>query len=227
MYAVAIDGPSSSGKSTVAKEVAKILNVLHLNTGALYRAIGLFAYDNGLAKDVDSNNMPKLSKLDIDKIINNVNVEVEFIDGKQHTILNGEDVSNKIYTPIISDYSSRVSAVPEIRQHILMLQRDIANKNNIVMEGRDITSHVLTDAKYKFFVTASPEVRAERRYRELMDKNIECSYDEILKDIKERDYRDTTRTVCPLKIVDDAIVIDTSNLTIQQAVNKILSYIKE
>ena len=127
----------------------------------------------------------------------------------------------------MSDYSSRVSAIPSIRQHILQLQRNIAKENNIVMEGRDITSHVLTDAKYKFFVTASAEVRAERRYMENLSKGIACDYDEILNDLKQRDYRDTTRKVCPLIVVDDAIVVDTSNLTVQDAVNKILSYIKE
>lgn len=226
-YAIAIDGPSASGKSTVAKLVAKKLNVLHLNTGALYRAIGLYAYENGLANDLDDNGIPILSGDEKLQIINNSDVKVKFIDGSQHTFLNGEDVTDKIYTATISDYSSRISAIPEVRDHILHLQRDVAKNNNVVMEGRDITSHVLPNAKYKFFVTASAEVRAKRRCEELLGKGEVANYDDILKDVKVRDLRDTTRTICPLIKVDDAIEIDTSNKTIEQVVDEVLSYIKE
>lgn len=226
MYAVAIDGPSSSGKSTVAKEVAKKLNVLHLNTGALYRAIGLYAFRNGLTQ-VDNNNNVIVVAQEIKQIIDNVSITVEFIDGKQHTILNGEDVTELLHTPTISDYSSRVSAIPEIRSHILSLQREIANSNNIVMEGRDITSHVLPNAKYKFFITASAEERATRRYKENLSKGIECKYEDILQDLKQRDYRDEHREVCPLVRTEDSIFIDTSKLTISEAVDKVLSHIKE
>lgn len=227
MYAIAIDGPSSAGKSSVAKLVAERLNILHLNTGALYRAIGLFAHKNNLATHLDENGMPIINDDEIKFLTENTHVEVKFLDGKQRTILNGDDVTELLYTPIISDYSSRTSAIPEIRNHILNLQRSIAKNNNVVMEGRDITSHVLPNAKYKFFVTASAEVRAERRLNEMLEKGLTCTYEEILEDLKQRDIRDTTRDISPLVIVPDAIVIDTSNNTLNEIVDKVLSYIKE
>ncbi len=207
--------------------VAKRLNILHLNTGDLYRAIGYFAHQNGVASVVDSDGIPQLSKEDIFKLINDVDVQVKFINGVQHTYINGNDVTEYLHTPLISDYSSRVSAVPEVRNHILQLQRDIATKQNVVMEGRDITSHVLPNSKYKFFITASPEVRAQRRMQENLSKGINCTYEEVLSDVLLRDKRDMTRKVCPLVIVDDAIVVDTSNLTTDEVVDKVLSYIKE
>lgn len=227
MYAVAIDGPSSAGKSSVAKMVAEKLNILHLNTGALYRAIGLYAHKHNLATHLDKNGMPIISEDEIKYLTDNTHVEVKFVDGKQRTILNGDDVTDLLYTPIISDYSSRTSAIPEIRQHILNLQRNVAKNNNVVMEGRDITSHVLPNAKYKFFVTASAEVRAERRLNEMLEKGLTCTYEQILEDLKQRDIRDTTRDISPLVIVPDAVVIDTSHISIDEVVDKILSYIKE
>lgn len=227
MYAIAIDGPSSAGKSSVAKMVAEKLNILHLNTGALYRAIGLFAYQNKLASNLDENGMPIISKKEIKYLTKNTAVGVKFVDGKQRTMLNGEDVTDSLYTPTISDYSSRTSAIPEIREHILNLQRDIAKHNNVVMEGRDITSHVLPNAKYKFFITASPEIRAERRLNEMIEKGISCTYEEILEDLKQRDIRDTTRDISPLIVVPDAVVIDTSHNTLTEVTDKVLSYIKE
>ncbi len=227
MYAIAIDGPASAGKSSVAKMLAKKLNILHLNTGSLYRAIGLYAYQNGLCSKKDDNGMPIVTKKDIEKMTTNANVEVKFLDGQQHTFLNGDDVSDLLKTPAASDYSSRVSAVPEIRDHILELQRKIARQHNVVMEGRDITSHVLPDAKYKFFVTASPEVRAERCLNELLEKGLMSTYDEVLASIKERDARDSNRSYCPLTIVKDAIVVDTSKMTLPEVADYISKFIKE
>ena len=227
MYTIAIDGPSSAGKSSVAKALAEKLNILHLNTGALYRAVGLYAYQNGLASKLDDKGIPVLSQKEINSLIKNTKVTVKFLNAKQHTFLNGDDVTDLLYTPIISDYSSRVSAITEIRNHILELQRDIAQKNNVVIEGRDIASHVIPGAKYKFFVTASPEVRAERRFNEMMEKGILCTYEEILDDLRQRDIRDTTRKISPLVIVPDAVVIDTSDMSLLDVVDKILSYIKE
>jgi len=226
-YAIAIDGPSASGKSTVAQLVSEKLNILHLNTGALYRAIGLYAYENGFASELDKNGIPILSDDEKRSIVENSHVKVEFVDGSQRTYLNGDDVTSKLYSAIISDYSSRVSAIPEVRNHILHLQRDVAKTHNVVMEGRDITSHVLPHAKYKFFVTASAEVRAQRRFEELIARGEAASYEHILQDVKIRDHRDTTRSVCPLIKVKDAIEIDTSQKTIAQVVCEILSYIKE
>lgn len=227
MYSIAIDGPSSSGKSSIATLVAERLNILHLNTGELYRAIGLYAFKNGLMSQLDDNGMAIVKEEEIQKIVDNSHIEVKYIDGKQHTYLNDDDVSDLLHTPIISDYSSRVSAIKEIRQHVLSIQRDIAESNNVVMEGRDITSHVLPNAKYKFFVTASPEVRAQRRLNEMLEKGLKCTYEEILEDLKQRDIRDTTRDVCPLVVVPDAIVLDSTNCSLDEMVNMLLSYIKE
>lgn len=227
MYAIAIDGPSSSGKSSMAQEIAKKLDILHLNTGALYRAIGLYAYQNNLATKLDSEGRAIVSKEDIEKIVNNTKIEVKYKEKKQQTYLNDENVSELIYTPIVSDYSSRVSAIKEIRMHVLNIQREIADKNNVVMEGRDIASHVLPNAKYKFFITASPEVRAERRLNELLEKGLNCTYSEILEDIKQRDLRDTTREISPLIVVPEAIVIDTTYMNLKEVVEKVISYIKE
>ncbi len=226
MYAIAIDGPSASGKSSVADKVAKKLNILHLNTGCLYRALGLYAYKNKLAQTVGENGLPVITAHDISEMTK-TDVSVKFEDGKQHTLLNGEDVSDFLRTPAVTDFSSRVSVIPEIRDHVLNLQRNIAKQHNIVMEGRDITSHVLPDAKYKFFITASPEVRAERRLIEMQNEGLLDTYEDVLVSIKERDYRDENRDCCPLVLVPDAVKIDTSNMTLDQVVDTVLSYIKE
>lgn len=227
MYAIAIDGPSAAGKSKIADGLSAKLGILHLNTGELYRAVGLYAYQFNLASKLDEKGMPIITKKEVDSLVNNIKISVQFLDGEQHTFLNGDDVTSLLHTPIISDYSSRVSAIPEIRQHILNLQRQVAKENNVVMEGRDITSHVLPNAKYKFFITASPETRAERRLNEMLEKGLSCTYEDILEDLRQRDIRDTTRDICPLIIVPDATVIDTSYMTLDEAINTVLSYVKE
>lgn len=227
MYAIAIDGPAASGKSSVAKRVAKRLNVLHLNTGSLYRAIGLYAYKNKLASNLDENGKAIVTPEEISKILNGADVSVKYIDGQQHTFLNGDDVTTLLKTPVVSDYASRVAPVPEIREHVLAIQRGIAEEHNVVMEGRDITSHVLPNAKYKFFMTASPEVRAERCLNELLEKGLMSTYQEVLQDIKERDSRDMHREISPLVIVPDAIIVDTTNLSVDETVDYILGFIKE
>ena len=227
MYSIAIDGPSASGKSSVADEVARKLNILHLNTGELYRAIGYYAYDNGFQCDLDDEGMPKLSESDVHRLIKNVVVDVKFINGRQHTYVNNEDVTPFLHTPIISDYSSRVSAIPKVRDHVLELQRSIARTQNVVMDGRDITSHVLPKSKYKFYITASVEERANRRFLENKRNGIVTTYEKELEDLQLRDKRDTTRKVCPLVIVPDAVVIDTTEIGLEEVVAKVLSYIKE
>jgi len=227
MYAIAIDGPSSSGKSSMASKIAEKLGILHLNTGRLYRAVGLYAFQNGYFNNLDKNGKVIADKKEVDDIIKNARISVEFIDKKQHTFLNGDDVTDLLHTPIISDYSSRVSVIPDIRNYMVEIQREIASKNNVVMEGRDITSHVLPNAKYKFFVTASAEVRAERRLNEMLEKGLNCTYEEILEDLLQRDNRDMTREYCPLIVVPDAIVLDTTYSTLDEMVDKALSYIKE
>ena len=211
MYAIAIDGPASSGKSSMAKKVAERLNILHLNTGQLYRAIGLYAFQQGYFSKLKEDGTVIAEKSEIDAVVKNAKIEVKFLDGKQHTYLNGDDVTDLLHTKTASDYSSRVSVVHEIRDYMSQIQRDIASKHNVVMEGRDITSHILPNAKYKFFVTASPEVRAERRLQEMLEKGLTYTYEDILQDIIQRDHRDLTRDYCPLIVVPDAIVLDTSN----------------
>lgn len=229
MFSIAIDGPVSSGKSTVAKIIAERLNILHLNTGALYRAIGLYAYRNNIASFVDKNGVSHLNEEEMERLINEVHIDVKFIDGKQHTLLNGEDVSTLLHNPLISDYSSRVSVIKKVREHILNLQRSIASKQSVVMEGRDITSHVLPNSKYKFYLTASPDIRAKRRFQEEIEKgNKNLTYEQVLSEVKIRDFRDTTREICPLVITKDSIVINTDSLTEPNLVaDEIMKYIKE
>ena len=227
MYAIAIDGPASSGKSSMASRIAKKLGILHLNTGRLYRAVGLYAYKHGYFPKNKKTGQVVINKKEVNDVIANADINVKYIDGLQHTYLNGDDVSELLTTPIISDYSSRVSVVPEIRDYVTDIQRKVAESNNVVMEGRDITSNVLPNAKYKFFITASPEVRAERRLNELLEKGLTCTYEEILEDIRERDRRDITREYCPLIQVPEAIVLDTTHNTLDEMVDKALSYIKE
>ncbi len=229
MFSIAIDGPVSSGKSTVAKLLAEKLNILHLNTGELYRAVGLFAYRNNLASTVDEKGIPKLNEKDMEILINDVDINVEFINGKQHTFLNGEDVSSLLHTPLMSDYSSRVGVIKKVREHILELQRNIAKKQSVVMEGRDIGSFVLPNSKYKFYLTASAEVRAKRRYNEEIAKgNKNINYQQVLEDVKLRDLRDTTREICPLVVAEGAIIVNTDNINDPKKVTeKILTYIEE
>ena len=189
--------------------------------------MGLYAYENGLFSKLNKDGSVIVDKEEIKDIIKNVKIDVDFVNKQQRTFLNGKDVTDQLHTLTMSDYSSRVSAVPEIRDYMVEIQREIARKNNVVMEGRDITSHVLPNAKYKFFITASVEVRAERRLKEMLEKGLTCTYEEVLEDLKQRDNRDLTRKYCPLVIVDDAIVLDSTNNTLDEMVDKALSYIKE
>ncbi len=211
---VAIDGPAGAGKSTIAKLVGKEYRLMYINTGAMYRAVALKAKENNLSPD----------KIDgICRIIETLEMHFENDD----LILNGENVQEKITTPEISNIVSSYASIPEVRTMLVKLQREMSNKFNVIMDGRDIGTVVLKDAKFKFFLTASPEERANRRFKELQNRNIECSYDQILKDIIDRDYKDTHRATDPLKKADDAIEIDTTNLDINGVVNVINEYIKK
>ena len=217
MINVAIDGPAGAGKSTVAKAAAKKLGFIYVDTGALYRTVGV----NALRKGID----PK----DADKVkatLDGIDVSLGFVDGSQHVFLNGEDVSEEIRLPASSMAASAVSAIPEVREFLLSLQRDIAKKNNCLMDGRDIGTVILPDAQYKFFFTASAEIRADRRCKELKEKGIPADYETVLSEIKERDYNDSHRETAPLKQADDAVLVDSSYMTIEEAVDKIVSYIK-
>lgn len=217
-FNVAIDGPSGAGKSTISKTVSKMLGFVYVDTGALYRTIGLYFYNNNISPD---------DTAAVEAGLGNITVELSYVDGEQHVFLNGADVSSDIRMHIISEYASKVSAVTAVRAFLLDMQRDIASKNNIIMDGRDIGTVVLPDAQLKIFLTASAEVRADRRYKELIEKGQDVVYDNILKDIIDRDRRDEQREIAPLKIADDAVLVDTSDCDFDQSVDKIISIIKE
>lgn len=214
---IALDGPSGSGKSTVAKFLSDKLNILYLDTGAMYRATALKALNLGI---------DTFDEEGVKTFINDINLEIKYIDKSQHTFLDGEDVSQKIREPHMSMAASNISSLKTVRLKMVEMQRKIASDISCVLDGRDIGSYVLPDADYKFFITASPEVRARRRFDELKAKNFDVNYDEILKDIEKRDYNDIHRDFSPLVQAKDAVYIDTSDMNIEEVTNKILSFIK-
>lgn len=215
---IAIDGPSGSGKSSVAKHVAQQLHILHLNTGALYRAIGLYAYRKGY----ETNRIENI-KNDLDKIV----VEVQYTQGLQHTYLNGEDVTPLLKSKIADEYSAAVSDLIEVRKKVLAIQQSIGNSMSVVMEGRDICSVVLPNATYKFFVTASVETRTQRRYEEYLALGKNMSYEEVREGIIFRDYKDAHRVHSPLIQKEDAILIESDYETLDETVARVLSYIEK
>ncbi|MBQ3432042.1 MAG: (d)CMP kinase [Clostridia bacterium] len=215
---VAIDGPSGAGKSTIAKAASAALGFVYVDTGALYRTVAL----NASRKGADFKNSEQVIAS-----LEGLDVSLGFVDGAQHVYLNGEDVSGLIRTPEISMGASAVSAIPEVRKFLFQLQRDIADKNNCIMDGRDIGTVVLPDAQVKIFLTASPEIRAERRYKELLEKGTQTTYEDVLADVKERDYNDSHREIAPLKATEESIVVDTSELDLEQSIDAIISAIKE
>lgn len=218
MINVAIDGPAGAGKSTIARAAAKELGFVYVDTGALYRAIGVYS----LRCASDTKNPEAVANT-----LPHIRVELQFQNGVQHVLLNGEDVSEEIRTPQASMAASDVSAVPAVRQFLFDLQRDIAAKNNCIMDGRDIGTVVLPHAEVKIFLTASPEARAMRRFKELQEKGATDTYETVLADLKQRDYNDSHRAVAPLKPAADSILVDTSSLTLAQSVEKVLEVIKE
>ena len=215
---VAIDGPVGAGKSSIARTAAQRLGFIYADTGALYRSVGLFCHRNG----VDMTDPAAIAGT-----LGSIKLEIRLVDGVQHIFLNGEDVSEEIRLPEISMAASAVSAVPEARASLLDTQRDIARKNNVIMDGRDIGTVVLPDAQVKIFLTASPEIRAKRRYDELRAKGSNVSFDEVLSDLNRRDYNDSHRAAAPLKQADDAVLADTSELDFEQSVELVCSLIKE
>lgn len=214
----ALDGPSGAGKSTIAKACAKRLGYIYVDTGALYRSIGLYAVRSGADTKSAEHVIP---------LLETVNVELKYVNGGQRVILNGEDVSELIRTNEISMAASNVSAIPEVRAFLLSLQRDIAAKNNIIMDGRDIGTVILPNAQVKIFMTASAEERAKRRYSELVEKGQDVSYEEVLRDINQRDYNDSHRDTAPLRQADDACLLDTSSMGIDEAVDAVCKIISE
>ena len=217
--AIAIDGPAGAGKSTIAKEAAKELGFIYVDTGALYRSIGLHACRSKVDKD---------DREKIIALLDGLDVRLSFNDkGEQIVLLNGEDVSSLIRTPEISMYASAVSAIPEVRAFLLDLQRNMAKTNNVIMDGRDIGTVILPDAKVKIFLSASAEDRARRRYEELIEKGENVTYEEVLKDAKERDYNDSHRAAAPLKPAEDAIMVDTTGQTKDESVELLIKIMKE
>lgn len=217
MINVAIDGPAGAGKSTIAKAAAKELGFIYVDTGALYRAVAYNAVKNGVIDDEQG----------IISMLDDTKVELKYVEGVQSVYLNGEDVSGFIRTPEISMEASKVSAIPQVREFLLNLQREIAKTNNVIMDGRDIATVVLPDAEVKIFLFASPECRAERRYKELVEKGENVSFDDVLKDVNQRDYQDSHREIAPLKPSEESIMADTSELTLQESIDLIVNTIKE
>ena len=215
---VALDGPSGAGKSTIAKAVAKKLEYVYVDTGALYRTIAYYVVSNGIdPKDEE----PVTACLD------KISVKLGYVGGAQHVMLNGEDVSDKIRTPEISMGASAVSAIPKVREFLFGLQQDIAKHNNIIMDGRDIGTVVLPNAQVKIFLTATAEERANRRFKELQEKGDPSTYEQVLEDIKQRDYNDTHRDIAPLKKADDAVEVDSTKMSLDEVINEIVRIIKE
>lgn len=216
MVSIAIDGPAGAGKSTIARAAAQRLAYLYVDTGALYRAIAFFMQESKL--DDEAEIVAALSK---------VEVNLKFVDGLQRVFLCNEDVTEKIRTPQISMMASKISAIPEVREFLLHLQRDLAQKNNVLMDGRDIGTVILPNADVKIFLTASPEARAQRRHKELLEKGLQSSYEEVLADILKRDHDDSTRAVAPLKRAEDAILVDTSDCNLEESIELVLRIVKD
>ena len=215
---IAIDGPAGAGKSSTAKLVAKKLGYIYVDTGALYRTVGLYS----IRKGIDTKNAEKVIAT-----LPDVKVELKFVDGAQHVFLNGEDVSEAIRTPEASMGASNVSAIPKVRECLFDLQRKIAAENDCIMDGRDIGTVVLPNADVKIFLTTSVEERANRRYKEMIEKGEEADYNDILEDIKKRDYQDSHREIAPLKQADDAIYVDNGGYNLEDGAEDLLRIIKE
>lgn len=218
MINIAIDGPAGAGKSTAAKLIAKELGFIYIDTGALYRAVGVAVMRKGFATN---------DAAAVISVLPEVELSLSFVDGEQRVFLNGEDVSREIRLNEASMAASNVSAIPEVRSFLLDMQKKFARENNCLMDGRDIGTVILPDAQLKVFLTASAEIRADRRYKELIEKGTPKDYDALLEEIKIRDYNDSHRAVAPLKPADDAIIIDSSDMTLSEVVEKVVSLVKE
>lgn len=218
---IAIDGPGGAGKSTISKAVAKKLGIIYVDTGALYRTVGYYARENGL-----SVNDVKVSEL-ITPLLDKISIEIKYADGTQHVILNGEDLGDKIRQPDISMYASAVSSVPNVRAFLLEAQKELARKNSVIMDGRDIGTVILPNADVKIFLTASNEARAMRRYNELVAKGTSVKYEDVLNEMNERDHADSTRSAAPLKAADDAIYFDNSYYDFEGSVEYIVRLIED
>ena len=214
-YNVAIDGPAGAGKSTKAKLVAKEKGYIYVDTGAMYRGLAIHFLNRGIdPEDRDA----------VAEACRDAEVTIGYEDGVQQIYLNGENVTSMLRTEETGNMASKTSAIPEVREKLLELQRSLAREKDVIMDGRDIGTNILPDADVKIYLTASVETRARRRYDELREKGEDCSLEEISRDIKERDERDMTREIAPLKKADDAVLVDSSDMTIQQVVDEICSH---
>lgn len=218
MINIAIDGPAGAGKSTIAKTVSKNLGYIYVDTGALYRTIGLNVLRQG--KDTKKPD-------EVVSTLADVKVSLRFVDGEQRVFLGEEDVSEAIRQNEVSMAASNVSSIPAVREFLFDLQRNIASENNCIMDGRDIGTVVLPDAKIKIYLTASAEARADRRFKELTEKGQSVDYNVILEEIEKRDYQDMNREIAPLKKAEDAVLVDTTELNLQESIDYMVKVIKE
>lgn len=216
-YNIAIDGPAGAGKSTIAKKIAKKMNYIYVDTGAMYRAMALFLIRNGVKKDDTEK---------IEEVCQQADISIEYKDGEQMVLLNGENVNGLIRTEEVGNMASVSSANGKVREKLVQLQKELAKKADVVMDGRDIGTCVLPNADTKVYLTASSAVRAKRRFDELTQKGENCDLQKIEEDIMERDHRDMTREISPLKQAEDAVLVDSSNMTIDEVVEKIISLCK-
>ena len=217
MINIAIDGPSGAGKSSLAKQLAQDLGFLYVDTGAMYRAIGLYAVRQGAD--------PK-EAAQVEPLLPQIHLEIRLEAGTQHIYLNGEDVSTAIRAEEIGMAASGVSAIPAVRQFLLDTQRNLAKTNNVLMDGRDIGTVILPNAQVKIFLTASDEARAHRRYKELVEKGQSPDYDQVLADIRQRDYQDSHRAIAPLRQAEDAVLVDTSHLNLEESLEALKEVIR-
>lgn len=218
-YAIAIDGPSGAGKSTMAKRLAKDLGFLYVDTGAIYRTVGLSA----LRRGVSPGDAPAVLAL-----LPSLTITTDYAsDGLQHMYLNGEDVTEAIRQHEVSNAASQVSAIPGVRDYLLDMQRRFARENNVVMDGRDIGTVVLPEARVKIFLTAQPEARARRRFDELTKRGQQAVYEQVLQDVIDRDYRDSHRSTAPLKQAEDAVEVDTTHLSLEESLERLFQLVKE
>ena len=217
MFNIAIDGPAGAGKSTIAKLVAKKMGCVYVDTGSMYIAMALYCIRENIAKE---------DKEAVEKACEKMNIEVEYKDGVQLVLLNGEVVNDYIRTEAVGNMTSAIAVYEKVREKLLKLQRELAKKYNVIMDGRDIGTNVLKDADVKIYLTASADTRAGRRYLELKEKGIECNIDDIKADIIERDYRDMNREISPLKQAEDAVLVDCSDMSIEEVVAAISGIIE-
>ncbi len=217
-FNIAIDGPAGAGKSTIAKAVAARLGFIYVDTGAMYRTIALYLLDHGIeGKDIAA----------IEAVLPDISVELKYEEGTQQVWLNGEDVSGRIRNEAVGNMASVTSAHPPVRAKLLSLQQDMAAACDVIMDGRDIGTCILPNAQVKIFLTASVQERASRRYKELCAKGVDCDLEAIAADIAQRDYQDSHREVSPLKQAEDAILVDSSAMTIEEVIEAIISIVKE